>query len=461
MPYRPSAAGRFCSPVWDPTDQLLYLLFRRITGGIALSAVALCNASCLPEPEPGPLGPFQPFDCERDQTLPLSGLARDLDSLEIGAGAGAEATPIVTAGTPCSGAEQPQQCQAERAAFLDALPPSSCPDVCYTTTYVLSTEGDRVNGMSNDAATLHSLLGDIDTPAEARFVLAANQHFVSCGSNDYTVYRLVPDGVEVRWYGVLTGCPYTYGWTFRLVTHDAEIVEQGSSLASVDPFTCLVTGRRPEGLVATPSEPAPCALGRYFQDAAALEWASVPAFEALARELRALGAPRALLRKVERAIADEIEHGQRMTKLAARHAAEVRAPVVRAMPLRDRLALALDNAVEGCVRETFGAVLATYQAAHAQDGAISQTFAKISVDETRHASLAWQLQAWLEAELTPAQRARVRAAQRAAIEALERELELQHEPALRTLAGLPDAPTALSLHAELTRTLWARPLAAA
>jgi hypothetical protein len=32
---------------------------------------------------------------------------------------------------------------------------------------------------------------------------------------------------------------------------------------------------------------------------------------------------------------------------------------------------------------------------------------------------------------------------------------------LRTLAGLPDAPTALSLHADLARTLWARPLAAA
>jgi hypothetical protein len=228
-----------------------------------------------------------------------------------------------------------------------------------------------------------------------------------------------------------------------------------------DDITCAhICGRRPQGLVAMASEAGDSAIGRFFARAAALEAASVPAFAALACELRALGAPDALQHKVRRAIDDEFDHCARMTALAERFGAKTRPPVVRDMPLRDRFALALDNAVEGCVRESFGALLASYQAAHAQDAEAAEAFSRIGQDEARHASLAWQLQAWLELELAGAQRAFVRAAQRRAIAALERELAIEPERALRELAGLPDRRAAASLHAALTQTLWAARVAA-
>jgi hypothetical protein len=222
-----------------------------------------------------------------------------------------------------------------------------------------------------------------------------------------------------------------------------------------------ICGRRAHGLVAMASEAGGSVIGRFFARAAALEAACVPAFAALACELRALGAPEALQHKVRRAIDDEFEHCARMTALAERFGAKARTPVVRDMPLRDRFALALDNTVEGCVRESFGALLATYQTAHAQDAEMAEVFSRIGQDETRHASLAWQLQTWLEVELSGAQRAFVRAAQRRAIAALEREFAIEPERALRELAGLPDRHAALSLHAALTETLWAAGLAAA
>lgn len=48
-------------------------------------------------------------------------------------------------------------------------------------------------------------------------------------------------------------------------------------------------------------------------------------------------------------------------------------------------ALALENAVEGCVRETFGALCGGYQAARAADPVVRRTLAQITRDETTHA----------------------------------------------------------------------------
>jgi hypothetical protein len=231
--------------------------------------------------------------------------------------------------------------------------------------------------------------------------------------------------------------------------------------ADEDTGCAQICGRRPQGLMAMESEAGGSTIGRFFARAAALEAASVPAFAALACELRALGAPDALQHKVRRAIDDEFDHCARMTALAERFGEKPRTPVVRDMPLRDGFALALDNTVEGCVRESFGALIATYQAAHARDAEVAEAFSRIGQDETRHASLAWQLQAWLEVELTGAQRAFVRAAQRRALAALEREFAIEHERALRELAGLPDRRAALSLHAALVQTLWTARMAAA
>src|SRR3989442_1726027 len=70
-------------------------------------------------------------------------------------------------------------------------------------------------------------------------------------------------------------------------------------------------GGGPPGLEAEPM-PTRADLGGYFATMASLEAASVGAFRALRTELRAHGAPRALVRAAERAARDEIRHA-RMT----------------------------------------------------------------------------------------------------------------------------------------------------
>ena len=112
---------------------------------------------------------------------------------------------------------------------------------------------------------------------------------------------------------------------------------------------------------------------------------------------------------------------------------------------RTALAIAIENGVEGCVRETFGALVAHHQAMAAGDGAIGRMMRVIAEDETRHAELAWSVAGWLEPRLSPEARAAVHAARTRAIEELRRELESEPDPSLRDLAGMPDRRRALAL----------------
>lgn len=116
-------------------------------------------------------------------------------------------------------------------------------------------------------------------------------------------------------------------------------------------------GRRPAGFLDCPSPGS--GPGAYFATLARLEAASVPAFLALRRELRAHRAPAPLLRAAARAAADEVRHARAMTALARRFGARVfNPPPPPPAPPRPLLDVAAENAREGCVRETYGAALA-------------------------------------------------------------------------------------------------------
>ena len=209
------------------------------------------------------------------------------------------------------------------------------------------------------------------------------------------------------------------------------------------PAPCGGTGRRPEGLVLGQAPRGACAVGDYLARSAELEAASVPAFRRLAAELSAHGAPPGLRRRALSAGRDEVRHARSMARLAARHGA-------RASPLRLQrpgpralVELAVENAVEGCVRETFGAAVAIRQALTATDPAVRRALAGIADDEVRHAQLAWDIAAWAEAQLGPPERRRVTRARRAAARALDSELV---EPAAALLRlGLPPRAEALEV----------------
>ncbi|HRI51957.1 MAG TPA: hypothetical protein PLW65_17400 [Pseudomonadota bacterium] len=78
----------------------------------------------------------------------------------------------------------------------------------------------------------------------------------------------------------------------------------------------------------------------------------------------------------------------------------------------------------------------------------------IAADEVRHAALAWQVARWADRRLSPAARARVRAARLSAIATLRAEVESPVASELTTLAGLPPPAVARQLVEKLAESLW-------
>jgi hypothetical protein len=212
-----------------------------------------------------------------------------------------------------------------------------------------------------------------------------------------------------------------------------------------DPPSCGL-GRRPASLCVSPARRSAGAVGDYFAQAAGLESAAAHAFGILARELAAHAAPARLVRAARRSIREEVGHARTTRRLARRFGAlPVRArygAVPRGRSLED---IAIENAVEGCVRETYGAALAWWQAEHAQDRRIARTMARVAVEESRHAQLSWDIAAWAEPRLSRAARARLARARAQAFETLRVEVDRHVAPALVSTAGLPPRASAREL----------------
>ena len=213
-------------------------------------------------------------------------------------------------------------------------------------------------------------------------------------------------------------------------------------------------GRVPAGLAPARGGRASSAIGAYFEAAAHLEAASVHAFRRLRDELGAHRAPARLIRAARAAQRDEVRHARLAARLARRFGGSPAAPRVASLPPRALADVAIENAVEGCVRETFGALLTSYQAAHATDAEIARTMAAIARDETRHAALSWAVDRWASRRLDAATRARLASARREAIEALTREADAQVDGDLAARAGLPGASERRALVAVLDDALW-------
>ena len=212
------------------------------------------------------------------------------------------------------------------------------------------------------------------------------------------------------------------------------------------------SGRRPAGLC-VPATSAVDDLGAWLAGAAYLEAASVPAFERLADELRALGAPEVLRSAALAAADEERRHAEAMTAQARRFGFVVATPALGAPEPRPLVALALENAVEGCVRETWAALLAAHQAQSAEDPALRALMAAIADDERRHAELAWAIDAWARTRLSPVEIAAVDAARATAADALRPGAEPPE--ALRRPLGLPSLTRAEPMWQALAATLWA------
>jgi hypothetical protein len=239
-------------------------------------------------------------------------------------------------------------------------------------------------------------------------------------------------------------CSNNFGCTVLSVTASSVTVQCQPGCA---------VGRRPAGL----GGPVLCdtlAAGSYFAEIAHLEAASVTAFRVLRGELRSHGAPKRLVRAAARAARDEIRHARTTGALARRFGAEPRVPQVAPAQPRSLEAIALENAIEGCVRETYGALLATRQAEHATDPVVRSAMMRIARDETRHAALSWQVSRWLETRLDRAAQQKVARAKQAAAAELIGALANEPEVSFADLAGLPSPAEAAHLASQMQRELW-------
>lgn len=360
-------------------------------------------------------------------------------------------------GTKCGGATNRTMCEMAVAnqTFGTGFY-RRCVDAC-TAGALLATRGDQVIVVDSKAA-LDAFLAPYDTPQDAVFAALSSGRSVSCSDKSKGAVKAVEGGYQVvtsSGTGCGTSDPIMQYVLF--VDTTGKVTEIDSSVLQPGMPGCVI-GRRPAGLREGARPARRCVgsscVGDYFAANTRLEAASVTAFRVLHEELAAHGAPPELLRLARRSARDEVRHTRMTGRLARRYGARPLRPSVQSQALRPLEELLIENAGEGCVRETFGALVGKWQAQRAQDPAIRRAMAKIAHDETRHATLAWKVAAWAEPRLSEAARARVHAARRQAVATLRKELEREPALELRTAAGLPSAAESLVLLEQLERLLW-------
>lgn len=367
---------------------------------------------------------------------------------------------ILATGSACETATDKEACwevlQAQDggregfAPHCSGFPKSDC-----TAYYLVTTRGDEVKTYAT-LDSLRQVLGTIDRAQEAALLAFAAGHDVCSPTEFPPAVGINPDEgftILVQW-GHACG-PGT--WTTRMpvrVSSSGEVVEYEKIIVKEGDSGCY-PGRRPVGLQEVPAQGCVDARGAWFANAARLEAASVHAFLRLREELALHGAGQALQDAALASAADEVRHAEVTTRLARRFGAEPPLPSVADVPLRSLREVLLDNAVEGCVRETYSALVAHHQALHAEDPEIREAMASIAEDETRHAGLSWDIDTWAEPRLSSEERSDLREARRQALAGLRAEVAVPLDARLSAEAGLPSPAVALALQDSLEQELWA------
>lgn len=388
-------------------------------------------------------------DGELENLLQRVALREPVDYLELrdavsdrGVLSGA-VTILDSVGEPCSAATDPEECLSEFAQLplmseLEGkLPGEADGDVQRSLAYTRS----GVVGSAVSLQQWHELLGLIDTPEEA--ALMALGHFY-----DPVCVTEVEDGYMLR--GRIAGGVCGEGIEEHVVAVSlAGALEVRDSDILEEDISCV--GRVPSGLCrgAARGRGAPTSVGRFLATAAMLERASVDAFEQLAVELAVHAAPASLVSWALRSRDDERRHARATARLAGRYGATPDPVVVRPFAPRRLIDVVADNAVEGCIRETYGALVGTVQGQAARDPVIRRVMRRIAADETRHAALSWEIARWADTKLGRSARRQVATHQRIGYERLEHSLTQPYASAVHRITGLPEPTEARRLYRSL------------
>lgn len=315
-----------------------------------------------------------------------------------------------SSGTRCATASDKAACEAAigalvtQSGFLEA-----CFQICSRYSLVTSS-ADTITPIDSQAA-LKAFLGPIDTPQEALLIAFAEGYSISCQDKQRGAVKRVGDGFEViGTKGYACGVGTSVKQYLLGISATGEVSRTSEVVLEVGRPDCVI-GRRPPGLHLAMPE-GDTALGRHFANATQLESAAVHAFVRLFHELEAHEAPYALRARAMVGAADEVRHARSTLALARRFGGRPRLPLVAPPALRSLADVATENAVEGCVRETFGALLAHRQALHAADPEIAAELRVIAEEETRHAALSWEIDAWAQHHLGRRERCELAEARR-------------------------------------------------
>lgn len=380
-------------------------------------------------------------------------LASGIDGIEVRARSQTSATEFVkltVIGEVCKGATDKPACLAKvtETKSNTGWSHSTSMEGPSPPHYGVGTRGDEVFLVATQAAFAKAV-APLESAQEAVALVqvvyddsvVCNDANVSSNATSYVVKTLS------------SSCG-SKGETLFTVSREGD-VQRGSYREITSPDSNCAEGRRPSGLVMAP-EPWLRSLSAHFAEIAFMEAAAVLAFDELQGHLRAFGAPPDLRLRVRKARADEVRHAAATTRLARRFGGVPKTPVcVESGALPTLLGFAIENAREGCIREAYGALVAAYQAKHAQDPDVAAVFRTIRDEEIEHAELSWAIADWVHTKLTPRERQQVQRARIDMIEELRVAVLAQPSDDVRIVAGMPDARTASMLLDQLQPVLLA------
>jgi len=369
-------------------------------------------------------------------------------------------------GTLCAKHSNPSSCNekiaglrvlpTDRAECAKAYPASAYNQVACSVTYIVYTRGDEI-GVARNVDETKALMNGVNTYGEALFLATNGKLELACSTNQPGVPQSQYRATEGGGYDLQLVEAENCGETTYAVTVHVDLAGTVTEIERKDlgvKPSCAVAGRRPTGYRNVSSRVAANGrgparrdeIGAYFASMATLESAAVVAFRRLHRELATHGAPRALLTRVKKAIKDEIRHARSTTTLARKYGVAPAAPAIAAVAeARSLMDIARENAREGCVRETYGAIVAQHQVLRAADDDVRACMAAIADEETEHAALSWDIAAWIESQLGDAQRAELAAVRRDAVAELAHELDAEIPEHVASVTGVPSAARAKAL----------------
>ncbi|MBL8721182.1 MAG: ferritin-like domain-containing protein [Myxococcales bacterium] len=298
-----------------------------------------------------------------------------------------------------------QMVLATTALGARGSPCGTCPDETTQTIPLLPPSPGDASAIDTSSADTGADVLETEASADASDAVAATDTAMDTTVADTAPRPLGDVGVDA----CALYCPGARKCEGKTIPFDGGTIP---AIECTESVSCGA-GRRPRGL-----RPAATTLPM-LTGLARLEAAAIDAFRVLRADLAAIGAPRSLLRAVSRARRDEVRHARIVGALAGIPRGRMQTFPAASAP--DLPTLAADNAVEGQVRETFGALQALDLARTTRDPHLRDALRRIARDETRHAALAFAIDGHLARRLTPHERAHVAQRRRAAAEELVKE----------------------------------------